>query len=133
LHENGAMRRDFTYVDDVVRVILALRDYMFASGRSASRIFNVGNSKPERVRTLIELLESNLKMKAIVQSIPMQPGEVRDTYSDNTLLRNTIGFEPHTTLEDGIRSFCEWYLSKGLYLDSSFNRTTRLTGRDRNG
>ena len=109
---HGDMRRDFTYVDDIVTGVLAARDQPpkigTASG-SPHRIYNIGNNHPERLLRFIEVIENSLGKKAERILEPMQPGDVKETYADLTAIRRDLGFQPTTTIDDGIPRFTSWY------------------------
>jgi UDP-glucuronate 4-epimerase len=104
IYNEGQMKRDFTYIDDIVAGTLAAIDL-----RSPCEVFNLGNHKPEGVLHLVELLEKNIGKTAIKQLLPMQPGEVPVTYADISKSRKLLGFSPTTSLEEGIQKFLSWY------------------------
>jgi len=119
----GDMKRDFTYIDDVVegvyRVMLKIpkgnqkwdgKNPDPASSLSPFRIFNIGNNKPVDLNYFIELLEKNLGKKAEKKLLPMQKGDVKETYADIDALHEYIGFKPYTTIEQGIPRLVKWYL-----------------------
>ena len=124
LFNHGKMRRDFTYIDDVVEAVVRLVERAPAgdpswSGEpadpSASRapwlVYNVGNSNPEEVLKVVSVLETALGRKAKTELVDMQPGDVPVTYADASELMRDVGFRPATPIEDGIRRFVEWYRS----------------------
>ena len=109
---HGDMRRDFTYIDDIVSGILAARDQPPKNHSSANlrhRIFNIGNGHPEQLLRMIEVIEDALGKKAERIFEPMQPGDVKETYADLTAIRRDLGFEPTTNIEVGIPLFVSWY------------------------
>ncbi len=115
---NGDMRRDFTYVDDIVSGVLAARDNPPAAVKNATtaetsaaphRIYNIGNNNPEPLLRLIELLEDALGRKAERILLPMQPGDVKETYADLTTIERDLGFQPKTTITEGIPRFTAWF------------------------
>jgi UDP-glucuronate 4-epimerase len=122
LHEGGRMRRDFTFVGDVVEAILRLLDHRplraledaahrpDISHVAPHRVFNLGNDKPIAVSTYLALLEDKLGVKAIIREVPMKPGEVMATWADISALKSTIGYAPATPIADGISQFVDWYL-----------------------
>jgi UDP-glucuronate 4-epimerase len=116
LFNHGKMRRDFTYVDDVAHVMLRLVDRIpvGGSGAAPARIYNVGNHKPEELMQVVALLEHELGRKAHKQMLPMQPGDVPETYADVADLMRDVGFRPDTPIASGIRDFVAWY--RGHYL-----------------
>jgi UDP-glucuronate 4-epimerase len=114
LFNHGKMRRDFTYIDDVTRVILRLidhvpRDYAGEAGAAPARIYNVGNNHPEELMHIVSVLEKELGRQAIKEMLPMQPGDVLETFADIEDLTRDVGFAPQTSIEDGIRDFVAWY------------------------
>ncbi|HKH00973.1 MAG TPA: SDR family NAD(P)-dependent oxidoreductase [Bradyrhizobium sp.] len=113
LFNNGKMRRDFTHIDDVTRVLLRLVDRIPEdSGRAAhapARIYNVGNQRPEELLHVVALLEKELGREALKEMLPMQPGDVLETYADVGDLMRDVGFKPQTSIEDGVRGFAAWY------------------------
>ena len=117
LFNHGQMRRDFTYIDDVVRVMSRLieRGPAVRTERddgSPARIYNVGNHRPEELLNVVTALEQALGRKAEKVMLPMQAGDVRDTFADVEELRRDIGFTPQTSLENGVRDFVAWYRSQ---------------------
>lgn len=114
LFNHGRMRRDFTYIDDVTRVTLRLIDHppqgnLAKVGDAPSRIYNVGNNRPEELVHIITLLEKELGREAIKEMLPMQPGDVVETFANIDHLMDNVGFRPQTPIEDGIRDFVAWY------------------------
>ena len=107
---NGDMARDFTYVDDIVVGVVAALDRPAVEGSGAPhRIYNLGNSAPEPLMTLIEILETALGKKAEKKFEPMQPGDVKETYADIEASRRDLGFEPTVPISVGVPRFVEWY------------------------
>ncbi len=112
LFNHGRMRRDFTHIDDVTRVVLRLVDRLPESdgaGRPPAKIYNVGNHRPEELMHVVALLEKELGRKALKDMLPMQPGDVMETFADVGDLMRDTGFRPQTSVEDGIRDFVAWY------------------------
>jgi len=107
---NGEMMRDFTYVDDVSQAVISLIDKSAAlRGTPPYHIYNIGNNKPEKLLDFIELLEKYSGKSAVKEYLPMQPGDVPTTFADiDELIRDT-GFSPTTSLEAGLKKFCEWF------------------------
>jgi len=118
----GNHRRDFTYIDDIVEGVIRVIDQpaqanvSWASenpdpGTSLApyRIYNIGNNNPVSLLAFIETLEKCLGRDAIKNFLPLQPGDVPDTYADVSDLANDLGYKPGTLLETGIRNFVEWY------------------------
>ena len=123
LFNNGDMKRDFTFIDDAVEVLircsnkLATPDKVFdryepnpCTSFSAHRIFNVGNNKAVHLLEFLGLLEKELGKKAIIKNMDIQPGDVQETLCDNGNLKNWINFYPNTPIEKGIKIFAKWYL-----------------------
>jgi UDP-glucuronate 4-epimerase len=110
LFNHGKMRRDFTHIDDVTRIVIRLIDHVPAgNGVAPARIYNIGNQHPEDLMHVVELLEKALGRAAIKQMLPMQPGDVTETFADvEDLIRDT-GLKPETSIEDGIADFVAWY------------------------
>jgi UDP-glucuronate 4-epimerase len=112
LFNHGIMRRDFTYVEDVTRVISRLIGHVprdNGAGGAPSRIYNIGNNRPEQLNHVVSVLEQALGRTAVKEMLPMQPGDVPETFADVGDLMRDIGFRPETGIEDGIRSFVTWY------------------------
>ena len=113
----GRMRRDFTYIDDIVAgVVAALDDAPADDGeekaggsRGPHRLYNIGNSRSEELTRMIELLEQACGRKAQVELLPMQPGDVAETFADIGRIRDELGFAPTTLIEEGIPRFVDWY------------------------
>jgi len=114
----GDMRRDFTYIDDIVAGVLAALDRPPARAdegkapdraEAPHRIYNLGNNRSEELLDFIATIEAALGKKAIVELAPMQPGDVKDTYADIAASRRDLGFAPKTTIRDGIPKFLAWY------------------------
>jgi UDP-glucuronate 4-epimerase len=112
LFNHGKMRRDFTHIDDVSRVVSRIVDLVPADAdhtRAPARIYNVGNQHPEELMHVVRLLEQELGREAIKEMLPMQPGDVIETFADVGELVHDTGFRPDTPIADGIRSFVAWY------------------------
>ena len=103
---NGLMKRDFTYIDDIVAGTVAAIDL-----GASYEIFNLGNNCPVSLLDLIRLLEETLGKKAIRNLMPMQPGEVIETYADIAKSQRLLHFRPSISLEEGILRFIQWYRS----------------------
>ena len=120
----GEMVRDFTYIDDIVEGIVRVIGLPAAPAPDWSgdrpdpatsyapwRIFNIGNSQPVKLMRYIEVLEQCLGRKAIVELLPMQPGDVRATTADVSDLEQAVDFRPRTAVEEGVAKFVDWYKS----------------------
>jgi UDP-glucuronate 4-epimerase len=105
---HGRMRRDFTYIDDIVAGVLAVSDRPPA-GSPPHSIYNLGGSRPEDLLNLIALLETALGRRAEKEFLPMQPGDIAETYADITAIARDYGFRPTTPIEVGIPKFVEWF------------------------
>lgn len=107
----GLLRRDFTYIDDIVEGVVRLlfKPQPAAEGRAPHTVFNIGNHQPIVVMDFIRTLEKVLGVDAKIEFLPMQPGDVPATYADTTRLRNWVQFAPSTTLEFGLGRFKDWY------------------------
>lgn len=118
----GKMRRDFTYIDDIVEGIVRVIDKVPNSGVNREetlavqtsapyRLYNIGNNQPVELLHFIETLEDCLGVKAKKNLLPMQPGDVPETYADIENLEKEVGFKPHTPLKVGLQRFVDWYCS----------------------
>jgi len=113
LFNYGKMRRDFTYIDDVTRVVSRLIDQgprkSERSGDPPAQIYNIGNSDPEDLSRVVALLERELNRTAATELLPMQPGDVLETCAEVSELMRDTGFRPQTSIERGIAHFVKWY------------------------
>ncbi len=107
----GDMRRDFTYIDDIVSGVLAALDRPPADDGETPphRLYNLGNHRSEDLMRFIALLEQACGREAVKVFKDMQPGDVKETYADIEATRHDLGFEPRTTIEEGLPRFVEWY------------------------
>jgi UDP-glucuronate 4-epimerase len=123
LYNNGRMRRDFTYIDDVVEAVVRLIPKPAASNPTWSsdapdpasssapaHVYNVGNSEPVEIIELVQLIEREIDKPAKRELLPMQPGEALETYADATDLQRAVGFRPNTPLAEGIGRFIDWFV-----------------------
>jgi len=119
---HGKMRRDFTYIDDIVEGVVRTLDHTAqpnpawsgdtpdpGSSSAPARIYNIGNHQPVELLHFIEVLEKALGKKAEKKMMPLQPGDVPATYADIDELSRDVGFKPSTTIEEGIPRFVQWY------------------------
>jgi UDP-glucuronate 4-epimerase len=106
-----SLKRDFTWVDDIVAALLRIVETPFkAEGQGAPhRVYNLGNSKPEEVRTLVRLIEEATGKRAIIEHAKGPAGDVNETYADITKAARDFGFKPSTALDEGIPRFVDWY------------------------
>lgn len=117
IYNEGAMKRDFTFINDIVAGVIAcldnppLDDGTVKAGGSVSphRIYNIGNNRPEKLMRMIELIEEACGRKADRRFLPMQAGDVRETYADIGAIEREMGYRPTTSLEEGIPRFVSWY------------------------
>lgn len=111
LFNSGHMRRDFTYIDDVVEAMVRLIPLPPADTTPAarSRIYNVGNSQPVEVGELANLLEKIIGRPAKRELLPMRAIDVLETFADSSDLERAVSFAPRTAIEDGLRSFVDWF------------------------
>jgi UDP-glucuronate 4-epimerase len=107
----GDMRRDFTYIDDIVEGVLAslMRSPPETEGQARHKVYNLGNHRSEEVMNFIEILEAACGREAIKEYADMQPGDVKATYADIEDSRRDLGFEPRVAIEEGLPRFVEWY------------------------
>lgn len=124
VYNYGNHRRDFTYIDDIVEGVIRTLDKVPAgddnwnsetpdpsSSKWPYRVYNIGCNKPVHLLEFIELMEKNFGKEAEKNLLPMQPGDVPDTYADVSGLMNDVGYKPSTSIEEGIAKFAEWYKS----------------------
>lgn len=113
LFNHGRMRRDFTYIDDVTRVVSRLIDRAPQDSAGAAtapaKLYNVGNNRPEPLMHVVSLLETELGRTAHKEMLAMQPGDVPATFADVGDLMQDAGFSPSTAIETGVRHFARWY------------------------
>ena len=120
VYNNGLMKRDFTYISDLVKSISLLikcipeRGVKKTKSDSLSpiapwRVVNIGNSSSQNLSDFISEIEKNLNCKATKNLMPMQQGDVKETFADCNLLYELTGFKPNTSIKEGIKEFCDWY------------------------
>ncbi|MHA6311518.1 NAD-dependent epimerase [Pantoea sp. S-LA4] len=122
VYNQGQMKRDFTYIDDIAEAIVRLQDvipeadekWTVENGSPATssapyRVYNIGNSQPVTLMSYIEAIEKALGITAIKNLMPMQPGDVLETSADTEALFKAIGFKPQTSVEEGVKRFVDWY------------------------
>lgn len=120
----GKMKRDFTYVDDIVKGVIKVADRPArsnpdfdpqnpdsGSSKAPYKIYNIGNSKPVLLMDYINAVEKGLGKKAIMELLPLQPGDVPASHADVTDLVRDTGYQPDTKIEDGVKAFTDWYLN----------------------
>ena len=114
---DGHMRRDFTYIDDIVSGVIAALDHpptdngaeKSGGSRSCHAVYNIGNNQSEYIGSLIDLIERACEKPAIRVMKPIQPGDIKDTFADITAIKRDLDFSPVTTLEVGVPNFVSWF------------------------
>ncbi len=106
---DGATRRDYTYIDDIIAGVRAAIDY----DKSNYEVINLGESRTVELSELIDLLEKELDRRAVIERQPMQPGDVPQTFADISKARRLLAYDPQTPIEAGIRLFVQWFRSRG--------------------
>lgn len=122
LFNHGNHTRDFTFVDDIVEGVIRVSDQIAepngqwnaltpdtATSFAPFRLFNIGNSSPVNLSEYIETLEEALGKKAIREMLPLQAGDIPDTFADVSALQHATGYRPATSVRDGVRQFVAWY------------------------
>jgi UDP-glucuronate 4-epimerase len=117
LFNGGEMRRDFTYIDDIVRGVVACLDgppaddgQVKAGGSTSPHaLYNIGNSSSEDLMRVVQLLEQETGRKALLEPMPMQVGDVRETFADISAIEKDHGFKPMTSIDEGVPRFVKWY------------------------
>ncbi|MFW3537910.1 NAD-dependent epimerase [Vagococcus fluvialis] len=121
IFNNGDMERDFTYIDDIVESIYRLLKEIPRSNKEWNeedninesyapyRILNIGNNQPVKLIDFVEILEEKLGVKGRKTFLPMQPGDVKQTFADISELENLIDFKPKFSIQEGLENFCIWY------------------------
>ena len=117
LYNGGEMRRDFTYIDDIVRGVVSCLDSppvddgsVKAGGSTAPHaVYNIGNSRSEDLMQVVTLLEEATGRKALLDPRPMQAGDVKETYADISAIERDHGFAPRTSIDEGVPRFVDWY------------------------
>lgn len=105
---HGNMSRDFTYIDDIVKGIVAVLKKT-PPQNELYRIFNIGNNKPITLKEYISIIEEILQKEALKDYLPMQPGDMLATYADTSLIEKIAGFKPDTSIQKGMSIFIDWY------------------------
>jgi UDP-glucuronate 4-epimerase len=121
VYNSGIMKRDFTYIDDITLAIDALLEkpperlsINTTQSNAKYKIYNLGNNHPITLRRFIGAIEQALHQKALEKHLPMQPGDVLETFADIDDLSAHIGFKPETTIEKGIQIFVDWYKKNNI-------------------
>ncbi|MGC2855051.1 NAD-dependent epimerase [Novispirillum sp. DQ9] len=127
VYNNGDMQRDFTYIDDIVEGVVRLLFHTAqanpdwrpderhpdpaSSGIAPFRVYNIGRGKPVQLMEYVRTLEAKLGRTAQINLMPMQAGDVSATFADTSALRDAVGYQPATSVEEGVGRFVDWYLS----------------------
>ena len=111
LFNQGKMSRDFSYIDDVVAGILTCLDSppRPQAGGAPHKIYNIGAGRPEDLSKMVEIIERETGVVGEKILAPMQPGDVEKTFADISSIKNDLGFEPKTTIDQGLPEFVKWY------------------------
>ncbi len=116
MYNCGIMQRDFTYIDDVTEAISRLipmapllQSSIDSTAKAPFKLYNIGNNNPVELKRFIAAIENSTGITAIKNDLPMQPGDVQNTYADVDALKNLIGFKPNTSVEEGIEKFVIWF------------------------
>ena len=106
---HGDMRRDFTFVEDIVQGVVDVADKQPSGPEVPARVYNIGNHRSEPLTRFISIIEESLGIKAKMVYEPMQPGDVKETFADIQPLIDDFGFQPKTTIDEGLPKFVSWY------------------------
>lgn len=109
---HGDMQRDFTYIDDIVAGVKAS---LFADGLEPYEVFNLGNSQPENLMEFIETIADALGVEPQMEMLPMQAGDVPTTFADITKAQQKLGYQPTTSMAEGLAKFVAWYREGGTH------------------
>ena len=117
IFNNGEMKRDFTFIDDIVRGVVACLDGPPADdgqekaggSKSPHAVYNIGNHRSEDLMRMVRLIEEATGRQAEIDYRPMQPGDVKDTFADISAIQRDHGFEPTTRIDEGVPLFVEWF------------------------
>lgn len=110
LFNYGELERDFTYIDDIVEGIMNIIPTVPEERNGArAKVYNIGNNKPVALKEFVAAIEEAIGVKAKIEYLPMQPGDVYRTYADISELEKDFGFRPQTDIRTGLKKFAEWY------------------------
>ena len=110
VYNNGVMERDFTYIDDIINGTISILDSCKEeTNQNFSKVYNIGNNKPENLLDFISIIEDYIGIKAIKIMKPLQKGDVANTYADISAIKSDFNFTPQTKLIEGIPKFIDWY------------------------
>jgi UDP-glucuronate 4-epimerase len=108
----GNLLRDFTFIDDIIAGILGILKNQ--QSEKPLLLMNIGNHSPVSINTMLSIIELQLNMKAVINYLPLQPGDVNVTFADTDRINSFCGFRAHTDIKEGIKYFCDWYLNYKL-------------------
>ena len=133
LNNNGAMSRDFTFINDIIESVVRLIDVIphpkagvNTAAVAAAEVLNIGNSSPESLMDLVVAIEKHTGCKAEKINTPVPPGDVLTTFADVEPLKSATGFQPKTSLDEGIGQFVSWYISYQSYISSHVGEVINL-------
>ena len=110
VYNNGVMERDFTYIDDIINGTISILDSCKEeTNQNFSKVYNIGNNKPENLLDFISIIEDYIGIKAIKIMKPLQKGDVANTYADISAIKSDFNFTPQTKLIEGVPKFIDWY------------------------
>ncbi|WP_295809000.1 NAD-dependent epimerase [uncultured Apibacter sp.] len=122
VYNYGKMERDFTYISDIIQGVVKVNDNPPernknwnpknpdpSSSKAPYKIYNIGNNKPVELMSFVKTIEEELGIKAHINLLPIQPGDVPATYADVTDIAETLGYKPEVSVKEGIRNFINWY------------------------
>ena len=110
VYNNGVMERDFTYIDDIINGTISILDSCKEeTNQNFSKVYNIGNNKPENLLDFISIIEDYIGIKAIKIMKPLQKGDVANTYADISAIKSDFNFIPQTKLIEGVPKFIDWY------------------------
>lgn len=110
LFGDGSSRRDYTYIDDIVTGVVATCEKL---SPGSFKIYNLGGTATTSLAELVSIIEETLQKNAVIRRLPMQPGDVPITFADIRVAREELGYQPETSVQDGVREFWSWYQSQG--------------------
>ena len=113
VYNHGKHSRDFTYVTDIVSGVIKIHDKYTGglnNGKMHAEVFNIGSSSPVQLMDYIKEIEICLSKEAKINLLPLQPGDIQDTYADTSKLYDAVGYRPETNIQEGVKYFVDWYL-----------------------
>ena len=109
LYGDGLLTRDFTYIDDIVEGIQLVIQDNLKTKRNNAEIFNIGSGNPVEIGYFVSLIEKNLGIKAKKKFLPIQPGDMKDTFADTSKIHKLYGWKPNMNIENGIKHYANWF------------------------